>query len=70
MCAALAFTSFVPDADGTYAIGGIRGFHTSTPMPLWARAVAAFFAVIFLPIAALGLWSVLRAIVRSDRPDA
>jgi predicted small integral membrane protein len=69
VCAALAFTPFVADADGTYAIGGISGFRLSTPMPLWARAVAAFFAAIFLPIGVVGIWGVLRAIVRGDPRD-
>jgi hypothetical protein len=69
VCAALALTPIVPDADGAYAIGGIHGFRLSTPTPLWARAVAGFFAAIFLPVATVGVWGVLRAIVRGYRPD-
>jgi len=54
-CAALASTLFHPDADGTYRIGGVAGFATSAPMPMWARLVASFFAIVCLVVAALGI---------------
>jgi membrane associated rhomboid family serine protease len=60
VCAALTFTPFHPDADGTYRIGGVAGFATSAPMPWWARLVAAFFMIVCLGTAALGLWGLAR----------
>ncbi len=68
-CAALAMTPFHPDADGTYAIGGVRGFATSQPMPWWARIVAGFFAIVCLGAAALAAWSLLRGATYSDSED-
>jgi hypothetical protein len=65
VCAALMFTPFHPDADGTYRIGGVAGFATSQPMPWWARIVAAFFAIVCLGTAALGLWGLVRDSVRA-----
>jgi hypothetical protein len=61
-CAALMLTPFHPDADGTYHIGGVAGFATSEPMPLWARLVAAFFAIVCLGVAAMGAWGLLRGL--------
>jgi hypothetical protein len=55
ICAALALTPLHPDADGTYRIGGVAGFATSVAMPMWARLVATFFAIVFLVVAALGI---------------
>jgi hypothetical protein len=66
-CAALVFTPFAPDPEGTYTIGGIHGFRTSTPMPWWARLVAAFFALVFLAASALGLWGLVRDFVTGRR---
>lgn len=60
VCAALTFTPLHPDADGTYRIGGVAGFATSAPMPLWVRLVAAFFMIVCLGTAALGLWGLVR----------
>jgi hypothetical protein len=64
MCAALVFSPFAPDADGSYTIGGIRGFKAATPMPWWARVVAGFFALVCLSASALGLWGLGRDLVR------
>jgi hypothetical protein len=70
VCAALAFTPLHPDADGTYRIGGVEGFATSGPMPWWARLVAAFFMIVCLGTAALGLWGLVRdAVVRRVGDD-
>ena len=66
-CAALVFTPFTPDADGTYTIAGIHGFRASTPMPWWARLVAAFFALVCLTASALGLWGLVRNFVTGRR---
>ena len=68
-CAALALTPFHPDADGTYRIGGVAGFATSAPMPIWARLVAAFFAVVFLVVAALGIRGLIRGTSGRDTND-
>jgi hypothetical protein len=69
VCAAIAFTSFHPDADSTYSIGGIPGFATSEAMPWWARIVAGFFAIVCLGAAALGLWGILRDSVGGPAGD-
>ncbi len=70
VCAALTFTPLHPDADGTYRIGGVAGFATSGPMPWWARLVAAFFMIVCLGTAALGLWGLVRdAVVRPAGDD-
>ncbi len=66
-CAALVFTPFAPDADGTYTIAGMRGFRTNMPMPWWARLVAAFFALVLLAASALGLWGLVRDFVTGRR---
>ena len=68
-CAALMFTPFHPDADGTYHIGGVAGFATSEPMPWWARIVAAFFAIVCLGTAALGLWGLVRGVFERSGDD-
>jgi len=60
MCAAMTFTPFHPDPDGTYTIAGVGGLATSGPMPWWARIVAAFFAIVCLGNAALGAWGLIR----------
>ena len=62
ICAALALTHVGPD--GKLTIGGIAGFAASGPMPWWARVVAGFFAIIFLGVAVLGVWGVLRDLLR------
>jgi hypothetical protein len=59
ICAAVVFSPMHPAADGTVSIGGVAGFAVSQPVPWWARAVAAFFGLIFLIAAALGMKSVL-----------
>ena len=67
VCAALTFTPLHPDADGAHTIGGIKGFATSEAMPWWARIVAGFFAIVFLGVAALGAWGLVRGLGgRSD----
>ena len=68
-CAALAFSPTHPAADGTYAIGGVAGFVTSQPMPLWARIVAGFFGIICLGAAVLGAWSLFRGAATRDTGD-
>ena len=69
MCAAMTFTPFHPDPDGTYTIAGVRGLATSGPMPWWARIVAAFFAIVCLGTAALGAWGLIRASGGRDTND-
>ena len=68
-CAALTFSPMHPAADGTYAIGGVAGFATSQPMPLWARMVAGFFGIVCLGVAALGAWSLIRGTATRDTTD-
>jgi len=68
-CAALALSPLAPSADGTYAIGGIEGFRADVPMPWWARIVAGFFAAVLLPVAALGLWGLLRELLGRQGQD-
>jgi hypothetical protein len=68
-CAALAFTPLRPDADGTYAIGGISGFATSEPMPWWARIVAGFFAIVCLGAAAAAGWGLVRGATYPEPDD-
>jgi hypothetical protein len=68
-CAALMLAPFHPDPDGTYHIGGIAGFATSEPMPMWARLVAAFFAIVCLVVAALGAWGLVRGTGARDTSD-
>jgi hypothetical protein len=60
VCAALMFTPFHPDADGSYHIGGVAGFATSEAMPWWARIIAGLFAIVCLGTAVLGLWGLVR----------
>jgi hypothetical protein len=64
MCAALALTPLHPGPDGTLTIGGVAGFAVSGPMPWWARIVAGFFAIICLGAAVLGVWGILRDLLR------
>lgn len=70
ICAALTFTPFHPGPDGTFAIGGIPGFAVGGPMPWWARAVTAFFAIVCIGAATLGLWSVVRDLVWRRPPGS
>jgi len=67
--AALALSPLAPGADGTYAIGGIEGFRADLPMPRWAGIVAGLFAAVLLAVAALGLWGLLRALLRRQGQD-
>jgi hypothetical protein len=60
-CAALALAPLHADPDGTYSIGGVPGF-IATPIPWWARIVAAFFAVLLLGVAGAGLWGLVRGL--------
>jgi hypothetical protein len=69
VCAALMFTPFHPDSDGTYRIGGIPGFATSEAMPWWARIVAGFFAIVCLGAAILSAWSLVRGTASRDADD-
>jgi hypothetical protein len=68
-CAALTFSPWHPAADGTYSIGGVAGFATSQPMPLWARMVAGFFAIVCLGAAALGALDLIRGSATRDPGD-
>ena len=68
-CAALTFSPLHPAADGTYAIGGVAGFVISQPMPLWARMVAGFFAIVCLGAAVLGAWGLIRGSTTRDPGD-
>jgi hypothetical protein len=69
VCAALMFTPFHPDSDGTYRIGGIPGFATSEAMPWWARIVAGSFAIVCLGAAVLSAWSLVRGSATRDTTD-
>ena len=69
ICAALMLAPFAPDLDGTYMIGGIRGFDAAGPIPWWARIVVGFFAVVCLGAAVLGAWGLVRGGTRPDRDD-
>ena len=69
MCAAMTFTPFHPDPDGTYTIAGIKGLHASGPMPWWARIVAGFFAILCLGTAALGTLGLIRGSGGRDTSD-
>jgi len=60
ICAAIVFAPLTPASDGTLAIGGIARFTVSQPMPWWARAVAAFFCLVFLTAAVLGIRGLMR----------
>lgn len=64
ICAALALAPLRPGPDGRLVIGGIASFAASGAIPWWARIVAGFFAIICLGVAALGLWGVLRGLLR------
>jgi len=70
VCAALVFTPFQPDPDGTYRIAGVAGFAASEPMPWWARIVAGFFAIVCVGAAGLSAWNLMRGnanrVVRDD----
>jgi hypothetical protein len=68
-CAALTFSPWHPAADGTYAIGGVAGFATSQPMPLWARMVAGLFGIVCLGAAVLGAWGLVRGSATRDTGD-
>lgn len=61
ICAALALAPLHPD--GKSPIGGIASFASGT-IPWWARIVAGFFAIVCLGVAALGMWGVLRDLLR------
>ena len=67
VCTALALA--VNHPDGTVSVAGIDGFIASEPMPWWARLVAAFFALVCVVTAALGLWGLLRGLVRGAPPE-
>jgi hypothetical protein len=69
VCAALMFTPFHPDSDGTYRIGGIPGFAASAAMPWWARIVAGFFAIVCLGAAVLSAWGLFRGTASRDASD-
>jgi hypothetical protein len=69
VCAALAFTAFHADADGTYSIGGSPGFATSEVMPWWARNVAGFFAIVCLGAAAAAAWGLMRGATYREPDD-
>ncbi len=69
VCAALMFTPFHPDSDGTYRIGGIPGFATSEAMPWWARIVAGLFAIVCLGAAILSAWSLVRGTASREVGD-
>jgi len=69
VCAALMFTPFHPDSDGTYRIGGIPGFASSEPMPWWARIVAGFFAIVCLGAAVLSARGLVRGTSGSGGSD-
>lgn len=60
ICAAVVFSPLHPACDGTLAIGGVGGFTVSQPVPWWARAVAAFFCVVFLIAAAAGIKTLMQ----------
>jgi hypothetical protein len=66
-CAALALAHNQPD--GSVAIAGVPGFVASAPMPLWARLVAAFFALVCLGACAVALWGLVSG-REGRRPDA
>jgi hypothetical protein len=69
VCAALAFAPLAVDRDGRYTIGGVAGF-SGGPIPWWARIVAAFFALVCIGTAALGVWGLLRGLFgrEDERP--
>jgi hypothetical protein len=69
VCAALLFTPFHPDSDGTYRIGGIPGFVASEAMPWWARIVAGIFTIVCLGAAALSAWGLVRDTTSRDVGD-
>jgi hypothetical protein len=59
VCAVLTLIPFHPAEDGTWTIAGVTGF-VAAPIPLWARIVAGFFAIVCLGTASLGLWGLVR----------
>lgn len=65
ICAAIALAPRHAAADGTLTIGGVAGFAIYGAVPWWARAVAGAFALLFLFIAAAGVWGLLRSLVRN-----
>jgi hypothetical protein len=66
-CAALAMAYARPD--GTVVVAGISGFVASGPMPIWARLVAGFFALVCLSVSAIGIWGLLRGDSQREPPD-
>ena len=60
-CAALALSQTA--ADGTTVVAGVPGLVTRGPLPVWARLVAGFFALVCLGVSGLGFWG----LVRGDR---
>ena len=66
-CAALALSSYRPD--GTVVIAGVTGFSVSGPMPIWARLVAGFFALVCVSVSALGIWGLLHGDSQREPPD-
>jgi len=66
-CAALALSHIRPD--GTVVIAGVSGFTATGPMPIWARLVAGFFALLCLSVSALGIWGLVRGDSQREPPD-
>ena len=50
-------------------VAGLGGFAASEAMPVWARIVAGFFALLCLSVCALGMWGLARGLTRgADAP--
>jgi hypothetical protein len=67
-CAAIALAHAGPD--GTMTIAGVGGFAAGGPMPIWARLVAGFFALLLLGTSGLALWGLVRGLIAGTSPDA
>jgi hypothetical protein len=67
-CAALALAQVGPD--GSTVIAGLGRTAPGAPMPVWARLVAGFFALLFLGLSGLALWGLVRGLLAGTSGDA
>ena len=67
-CAAIALAHVGPD--GATVIAGLGRTAPNAPMPMWARLVAGFFALLLLGTCGLALWGLVRGVIAGTSPDA